>query len=138
MGRFLRRIAPREVVFYSLYLGQFLKLPSASSDENDIFARYYRNNFWSDPESLSGKGSSISTTARLREKLSSLLRERGVKSMLDIPCGDYNWMKLVQKPGLRYLGADVVKEMIEKNNQEYRNNFTKFSIIDITKGSLPK
>ena len=134
----MRRIAPREVVFYSLYLGQFLKLPSASSDENDIFARYYRNNFWSDPESLSGKGSSISTTARLREKLSSLLRERGVKSMLDIPCGDYNWMKLVQKPGLRYLGADVVKEMIEKNNQEYRNNFTKFSIIDITKGSLPK
>ncbi len=138
MGKFLRRIAPREAVYYSLFLGQFLKLPGVSSDEKDIFARYYRNNFWSDPESLSGRGSSIPATIRLREELASFLKERGVKSMLDIPCGDYNWMKLVQKPGVRYLGADIVSEMIGKNNQEYKNNFTEFSVIDVTKGPLPK
>jgi len=138
MWKTFKWFAPREVVLYSLYLSRFLKLPGVSADESDVFARYYRNNFWSDPESLSGKGSSISATGRLREKLISLLKERGIKSMLDIPCGDYNWMKLVQKPGLRYLGADIVKEMVEKNNREYKNNFTEFSVINITKGQLPK
>lgn len=137
MVRLLTRVI-REAVYYGLYLGRFLRLPGLNKDEADIFARYYRNNFWSDPESLSGRGSSISTTRRLREKLAGILKERGIKSMLDIPCGDYNWMKLVERPGVRYFGADVVKEMIDKNNENYKTNHTKFSVIDITRGPLPK
>ena len=138
MGKFLKRIAPREAVFYSLYFSQFLKLPGISSDESDIFTRYYQDNFWSHDESLSGSGSSVYSTESLRCKLSGLLEKYKIKSILDIPCGDYNWMKLLERYGVRYLGADVVREMVDRNNKDYRDDRTEFSVIDVTKGSLPK
>lgn len=138
MWKIFKRLAPREAVYYSLYLSQFLRLPGISSSEADIFTRYYKNNFWSHDESLSGNGSSICSTRFLRRKLSRLLERYKVRSMLDIPCGDYNWMKLVKMPNVRYFGADVVKEMIDKNNKNYKAGRVKFSVIDITKGPLPK
>lgn len=138
MEKLFKRFIPRQAVYYCLYFSEFLRLPGTGQGIDDVFTRYYRNNFWSHSESLSGSGSSVYSTEFLRRKLSELLERHKIKSILDIPCGDYNWMKLVERPGVRYLGADVVKEMIEKNNREYKNNFTGFSVIDTTKGPLPK
>jgi hypothetical protein len=35
-----------------------------------------------------------------------------VKSLLDIPCGDFHWMRRVNLQGLSYVGADIVRELI--------------------------
>ena len=48
-----------------------------------------------------------------------MLREVNAKSMLDIPCGDFNWMRLVRFDGVQYIGADVVAELVAKNHKCY-------------------
>lgn len=103
-----------------------------------IFTRVYRENRWGDAESRSGSGSNLAQTATLRRELPELLQSLGVKSMLDIPCGDFAWMRQMELPQLRYLGADIVQEMIAANNARYRDEQRSFVCLDLTKDALPR
>ena len=40
--------------------------------------------------------------------------------MLDIPCGDFYWMKEVDLKDIEYIGADIVDELIKKNNDKFK------------------
>ncbi len=56
----------------------------------DIFRRFYRANYWGNKHSRSGGGSDLTQTAEVRKQLPSLLSEFDVRTMLDIPCGDWH------------------------------------------------
>lgn len=90
--------------------------PKESAQPNpspaEIFEDIYQNNRWGSSESRPGSGSELRTTDTLREELPKLLRYLNVKSMLDLPCGDYNWMSEVDLGGIFYRGADIVEELI--------------------------
>jgi hypothetical protein len=60
-----------------------------------------------------------------------------IKTFLDVPCGDYNWMKEVNKYNIVYIGGDIVCELIEQNNLKYQDKNISFKVIDITKDILP-
>jgi len=60
-----------------------------------VFSQIHRNNLWGEQESVSGNGSSLAATANLRQELPPLLAGLNVTSLLDAPCGDFNWMKEV-------------------------------------------
>lgn len=75
----------------------------------DIFSRYWSSNHWRNAESRSGDGSTLAYTARLREQLPLLISRYRVRSMLDLPCGDFNWFRHVELPAsVDYIGADIV------------------------------
>ena len=106
----------------------------------NIFTDIYYNRKWKggNPETRSGIGSTLKHTGNLRSELSKLLIELKIKSMLDIPCGDFNWMKETDLSMLdKYIGADIVKSLIENNKRQYQNNIIKFKKIDITCDALP-
>lgn len=111
-----------------------LKLISRRS----IFSRAYKSKAWESEESGSGVGSELGATATLREYLPELLRRLGAVSFLDAPCGDWNWMRLVDLKGINYIGADVVPEVIEKNRAAYERAGVKFTVADLTKDELPR
>lgn len=102
----------------------------------DTFTRIYRNKIWSS-ESVSGVGSILSHTKVIRRELPGLLDEIGATSLLDIPCGDFNWLKEVSLNLGVYIGADVVEELIIINNKNFGNDARKFVKLDITKDELP-
>ncbi len=106
---------------------------AASSEE---FARIYADNFWGSQESKSGIGSSLHVTRHLRRELPLLLRKYGVSSILDIPCGDFNWMREVDLEGISYLGADLVDEIVRDNINRYPGK--RFATLDITSSPLPR
>jgi len=81
-----------------------------------------------------GVGSTIKTTIVIREFLERVIVEHNIKSISDAACGDYSWMKLVNKYGASYVGYDINDEMLK--NLNYEN--VKFECIDITKSILPK
>lgn len=62
--------------------------------------------------SWDGPGSSLSCTGPLRERLGEMLQELGIKTMLDVGCGDWNWMRLVDLGDIAYTGWDVDPERI--------------------------
>lgn len=103
-----------------------------------IFARVYRENKWGDAESRSGSGSNMKQTDRLRRELPGLLREFRVGAMLDIPCGDFAWMRHVDLAHTRYVGADIVPEMAAVNNEKYGNQRRSFVCLDLTRDALPQ
>ncbi len=104
----------------------------------DIFSGYYKDNFWGSEESVSGGGSTLEYTANLRKELPGFLKQYEIRSILDAPCGDYNWFRYVERPAnTSYLGADIVPELIQKNKENYEDASTAFEVLDITKDPLP-
>ncbi len=89
-------------------------------------------------ESVSGVGSTIAYTESLRHGLTSLFEDFEINSLLDAPCGDFNWMRfVVQDANLRYLGADIVDELVRMNTDRYGNERIHFERLDITTDPLP-
>lgn len=88
-------------------------------------------------ESLSGKGSSVEGTLNVREALPNLLSDLKCASLLDVGCGDFNWMKHVPL-GLRYTGIDVAPSVIEKNIALYSSEHVRFFNIDATSEPVPQ
>ncbi len=58
--------------------------------------------------------------------------------MVDAPCGDFKWMREVELPVEKYIGVDVVKELIDANNQAYANAQREFRHLDLVENVLPK
>src|SRR5947207_15489029 len=67
-----------------------------------VFTRIYRDGAWGGKESISGPGSDSSQTHVIIEALPRLLDELSIETMLDVPCGDWNWMQAVDLRGIRY------------------------------------
>jgi hypothetical protein len=103
------------------------------------FTWIYENRYWATDESVSGYGSGVAYTENIRNKLPKLIEDYKIKSLLDAPCGDFNWMKLIvsEIPTISYIGVDIVSELIEKLNYEYSNARTLFKNLDIRIDSLP-
>jgi hypothetical protein len=103
----------------------------------EIFTDVFHQNLWKSRESASGKGSELEQTGRFAVELPALLRELRVATLLDIPCGDFHWMRTVDLEGVRYTGADIVGELIERN-QRYAKAGVRFQQLDLLGDRLPQ
>jgi SAM-dependent methyltransferase len=103
----------------------------------EIFTEIYQSNYWGGKESRSGIGSDTDQTKFLVTELSLLLKKLKVRSMLDIPCGDFNWMHKVEFDGF-YIGADIVEPLIERNRELYNDPLREFTVLNIVEDKLPK
>lgn len=110
---------------------------SKGLSNRDIFRNIYHSNLWGNKDSRSGAGSDMTQTAEIRRVLPLLIGDLGVKTMLDIPCGDWHWMKDIDLP-VDYTGADIVPELVERNQQLYGNESHRFRALDLIKDDLPK
>lgn len=109
---------------------------TASTDA--IFRDIYRRNHWSDPQSRSGLGAGADQTAVLATALPDLLRRLGVEVLLDLPCGDYGWMRRSELPVARYIGADLLPELIRPLEERFGDAEHSFVVLDLTRDSLPE
>ena len=100
-----------------------------------VFVDIFEMNKWASKESVSGTGSEIKVTELIRGSLPEVLKEYQIKSMLDLPCGDFNWVKAVNLNGIDYTGADIVPKLIEDNKLKYPN--VNFEVMDIITSDLP-
>jgi len=104
----------------------------------DLFTRVYDSNYWGNAQSRSGNGSDLSQTAQIRAQIPELIRDFGIESMLDIPCGDFFWMNECKLGIETYIGADIVPGIIADLNGRYGTALRRFIVLDLTKDPLPK
>jgi SAM-dependent methyltransferase len=102
-----------------------------------IFSVIHDRQMWGG-ESRSGAGSSFEETLTVQQELPKLVREIGVRSVLDAACGDYYWMKEVNLDVDHYVGVDIVPEMIARNQAMYGSDKVSFMCADIKNDVLPK
>jgi hypothetical protein len=102
-----------------------------------VFNKAYYKNAWGSKESASGTGSEQSQTRILVEQLPGIFKKLGITSLLDLPCGDLNWMRHVDLGDIRYTGADIVTPIIEKNVKEFAGTGREFFKLNLITDDLP-
>lgn len=136
MKNLLKRLLPeRFLQWYRLYLK-----PSKYRHRSAkaVFTEIYHNNRWRSSESISGTGSEIQQTESLIPALDKLLADMEITSVLDLPCGDFNWMQKVNLRKVDYVGADIVEELIANNTRQYGHSNLQFIVLDLLADALPK
>lgn len=86
-------------------------------------------------ESVNGPGSDMAQAGRLVTWLPELFRRHHINTILDAPCGDWNWMQYVSLEGFGYLGWDADPKLIEANTRRFG---PMFSCVNILTASIPK
>ena len=98
----------------------------------------YAENSWESNESSSGIGSEIKNTKEVLRALKQIISEFKIKSIIDVPCGDFNWMSYIDMSNIDYTGYDIVNSLIKKNNRKFKKANINFYHSDITSSELPK
>jgi hypothetical protein len=139
MREFEKRNFPTLVVTYrDLQIRWHRILRRSSRSHEAIFTeQLYQSNLWPIQESISGPGSDLAYTKPIRKELPILVAELGISSILDIPCGDFNWMQTVNFGSCKYIGADIVDELVSRKNQQYASDARKFIKLNIVNDELP-
>ncbi len=105
-----------------------------------VFSDIYKTKYWNSKESVSGTGSTLARTKKMREDLQFVIEKYNIKALLDIPCGDFNWMKEVisKESNLKYSGCDIVAELINENEKKYATNNIKFEVKNLISDPIEK
>ena len=113
----------------------------------NTFKHIYLSNHWQNyfkldlQKSRSGPGSNLNYTSDMSRELEKFFAEKNIKTILDIGCGDFIWMNLLLNKYYnydKYLGLDIVDELIKNNNLKYSNDKISFKTFDLVKDEIPK
>lgn len=86
-----------------------------------IFSEILNSKFWSAGETICGSGSKKENTHSVVSFLDEFIEEKKITSILDLGCGDLNWIGESIKNLKRYIGVDLGFEMLEKNGDNFPN-----------------
>jgi hypothetical protein len=103
-----------------------------------VFSSIYESGIWGRTESRSGFGSNLIQTKGIREELPKLVRELRVNSILDIPCGDWYWMRHVELAVGQYIGADVMPSLVDYLTRAFALPGREFRVLDASIDELPR
>lgn len=126
----------KNIVFLSCIIS--MGNQSFANKAEEVFTEAYLKRAWKEPTSFSGPGSSLEQTEVLRKALPVLFNQYDIKSVNDVPCGDFNWMKNVSYEGMSYNGFDIVAALVESNNALYKSANIHFYKKDAITELLPK
>ena len=131
-----------------IYTSKIFQLLPLNQDiiKKKIFTSIYKSNHWSNDHkflsnefvSVSGPGSNINTEQffSLVKNFTQIITDYDIKSLLDMPCGDFLWIhKIIKDKNIDYLGIDIVEELIEENKTRYKNknfNFENHNILNFS------
>jgi len=105
---------------------------------DSVFSEIHRKNKWGNGESVSGAGSTLEATEMIRAQLPPLFKELNLRSLLDAPCGDYNWMRETPLELDSYFGMDIVPAIVARNTQLYTRDGVRFLKGNLVEDALPR
>ena len=121
--------------------------PLAQYHRQITFQRVYRHQMWGTDEShqfFSGVGSRgrvaevyVDTMVPIIAAHLSELNSNA--TIVDLGCGDFwvgAWL-LERLPSVKYIGCDVVPELVEYNRKTFGSNRIEFRLLDIVSADLP-
>ena len=110
----------------TLFSLTLLLCSSVFAEEHDdletVFSDIYKDGGWGCDEngiSISGHGSTPNKVQEYLNCLNSFLDKYRIKTIVDIGCGDFNLGKHLQLADRNYIGIDVAKSMIQRNQKLY-------------------
>jgi 2-polyprenyl-3-methyl-5-hydroxy-6-metoxy-1,4-benzoquinol methylase len=111
-----------------------------SEDLTTVFDSIYESGEWGRDgrnEGTSGSGSNSEGSETYRRYLRGFLKEKNIKSVVDVGCGDWQISSLIDWTGISYVGYDASKLVIEKNLKSHRGENIRFVHENFVTADLP-
>jgi hypothetical protein len=139
MKEFIKKIIPKLLLDYNLKR-KYLRKNSLFTHKNtkEVFNSIYQQNTWGSTESISGQGSTLNQSKNAVIGINKIIDQYNITSILDLPCGDFNWMKHVNLNSIKYIGADIVEDLIQNNLKKFNTNNIDFKTLNIITDKLDK
>ncbi len=114
-----------------IFVSRFIQiLISKNFTRKFIFFLIYKSNHWNkykkineDNWLVSGPGSIPGSyqTRNVINNLDIFIKKNNIKSILDMPCGDFSWMEALVKKNIdiNYKGYDIVKDIIARTTNHF-------------------
>lgn len=103
------------------------------------FNTVFQTRRWARGQSVSGPGSDRDSgqVAHALRVLAYACDTLGVRSIADVPCGDFHWFPLFlnDRPDVDYVGYDIVEDLIAQNRRDHPER--RFEVLDITRQVPP-
>ena len=106
------------------------------NNPREHFARIYNEHAWGG-KSQSGPGSDPQLLRQYLSLLTDLIKDRRIRSVVDIGCGDWSLAKTIDWSGISYTGIDIVPQLIDRLNQEHGSDNIRFVCADLASDRLP-
>jgi hypothetical protein len=135
-ARTFARGIPGAQALYGRMRAVFRSPTSRHDPVESIFAEKMQTNAWRGAESVSGRGSDLEQTRVIIREIPRLLRQLGARTLLDVPCGDFNWMRSVDLGTTYYIGGDIVSDLVARN-QQFASDTVEFRRLDLLEGPVP-
>ena len=113
----------------------------AGDIHTEAFTNIYNNAVWgknNQGEGFSGGGSTFEKTVKYRKLLQNFLKEKNIKSVVDIGCGDWEFSKYINWDGIDYIGFDVVDWVIKNDISRFSNDHIHFFTSNFLDEDLPE
>lgn len=108
-------------------------------NDKSKFFLIYQLGYWNSRNgSKSGVGSNLNSTENIRNELTKFIKKKKIKTLFDIPCGDFFWMRKIDLKKINYTGGDIVSDIIKSNKNIYSKKNIKFCNKDIITESIEK
>jgi SAM-dependent methyltransferase len=106
----------------------------------DTFSTIYRENGWGGRagEYSSGSGSAAAYAVEYCRRINEFVDVRELRSVVDLGCGDFQVGKQLARPGISYVGVDIVEELVHHHVQTYGAEGIRFECLDVTRDPLPR
>ncbi|WP_042419693.1 class I SAM-dependent methyltransferase [Streptacidiphilus anmyonensis] len=113
--------------------------PAPAEPAEALFTEIFQTNHWGSSESVSGPGSELRQTEAVRAALASVLARYPIRTVTDVGCGDVNWIRHVDGFDQldRYIGLDVVADLVRRNQERYGNERVSFRQADLSRDEIP-
>ena len=114
-----------------------------TADPEAVFSEIYYGAYWytEEPEkrtSGSGPGSMVKYARPYMDFLEQFLKEKKIKTVVDLGCGDWEFSQHINWGDVEYRGYDVVEGVIRENTKTYGNDRIHFIHADILKMDIPE
>lgn len=104
------------------------------------FDDVYKRAVWgtnAEGHGTSGGGSTMKNTAIYRVFLQEFMADKGIKSVVDAGCGDWEFSQSMNWDGIDYKGYDIVDSVIDDNKKKYAKPNVQFFAANIVTENLP-
>lgn len=137
MKKTLKKLLPKQLMY------AYSNMQNKNKTTEEIFTQIYQKEYWGTSENgetyFSGSGSVSKGVNDYRTVLREFIIAQEITSVFEIGCGDFTIMKpVLEQTRINYMGADVVKDLIDHLTAHHGDERVKFMQIDaITVNDYP-
>ncbi len=103
-----------------------------SKNPADRYDRAYFDRWYRDPSTRVKSGAAIRRKAALALSVAEYYLERPVRTVLDVGCGEGNWLPALKtlRPGIRYTGVDASSYAVERFGKKRNIRLGSFATLE--------